>query len=343
VKKKAPLTAIQFNALAIVTLLAFMPFAIAFITSAGSNTSTEYTSSTSPWARNEPIPYTDAVWYHTGENYTGIYESNIPMPYNWYECAYVSYGDCLGPTDPSNAFNTEFSQLSPAASYLDYRTYFMNQNMKTFLVPGEYLGSSGSGPFGWLLDGSIFNNIEQNTSLDEIKYSFFDPETSYACDYVGFTDLNIESSITLIYGNESLRYDGFKSIQENKKEMRLYDNSNGHWSDECANFLELAFDFTGFESLAIDDMNGGDWANTTHLIEIKSISRTDGAPIADTPLPFAGDYLFAFYAEHQEIDPVQAGFIIKSLTTLLSAGTFLLALASTQYWNPVSKRVKGGF
>lgn len=339
-KKKAPLTAIQFNALAIVTLFAFMPFAIAFITSAGSDSDGSYSSSASPHG-NGAIGFQEALWYHTGENYSGVYADQIPMPDNWYLCSHVENGQCDGQYDTVVPNPEYFYSLVPADSYIDYDSYFMKQNMQRFLAPGEYLGTSGNGPFGWLLAGNVFNNIEQNDALDSIRYSFFDHLTSYSCDYSGFTELELDYSLTFLYGNESKSFTGFSSTQNNSKDMRLYDNNNGHWSDSCANFLELEYDFTGFESLSINDFNGGDWANTTHIIEIQSIKRTDGAPLADTPIPFLGDTYFTFYAEHQEIDPVQANFIIRGLTTVLSAGTFLLAIGSTQYWSPLLNTFKG--
>jgi len=339
VKKKAPLTAIQFNALAIVTLLAFMPFAIAFITNAGSNTDGNYESS----INGSSNTFGKGYWYDNGDNYTSYYENEYPnMPQGWYNCAYISNGYCGEDYSYSTDSRVYFS-VSTTTNYYDVTSYSVKQNQQYSLAPGEYLGTSGDGPYGWLVFGDTFTGIEQNTSIDSIKYKFIDIYSEYLCDYEGFTDLRIAASLTFIYGNESKEYDGFNMIVSNKYQYNRYDANNGHWGDACVNGIVLEFDFTGFESLAINDFNNGDWEATDHLIKIENIEREDNRNIGNTLLPFNGDGLFVFSAEHQEIDPVQAGFIIKSLTTLLSAGTFLLALASTQYWNPVSKRVRGGF
>jgi len=336
--KKAPLTAIQFNALAIVTLLAFMPFAIAFITSAGSNTDGNYESS----INGSTDTFGKGYWYDNGANYTSYYETTYPMPQGWYNCAYISQGYCGD--DYSYSTDTQvFFSLTSSTNLYDVTSYTVKQNQQYSLSPGEYLGTSGPGPYGWLVFGDTFTGIEQNTSLDSIKYNFIDIYSEYVCDYDGFTDLRIEASLTFLYENESQKYDGFDMVVSNKYEYNRYDPGNEHWDDVCVNGIVLEFDFTGFESLAIDDFNNGDWESTDHLIQIKNIEREDNFNIGNTLLPFNGDGLFVFSAEHQEIDPVQAGFIIKSLTTVLSVGTFALALASTQYWNPVSKRVKGGF
>ena len=90
-KKKTPLTAIQFNALAIITLVAFMPFAIAFITSAGSDSDGRYESS----INGSTSTFGKGYWYDNGANYTSYYESQYPnMPPGWYNCAYISKGYC---------------------------------------------------------------------------------------------------------------------------------------------------------------------------------------------------------------------------------------------------------
>jgi len=49
-------------------------------------------------------------------------------------------------------------------------------------VTGEYLGTSGSGPFGWYIYGESFNGINSNESLDKISYQFTDADTEYSCD-----------------------------------------------------------------------------------------------------------------------------------------------------------------
>lgn len=336
--KKAPLSAIQFNALAIVTLLAFMPFAIAFITSAGSDSDGTYDSSINGFSGESQ----QGIWYNNGQNYTSYYESEYPMPQGWYNCNYISNGECGNDYSYSTDTFVSFSGFG-ATSYSDVSSYTVKQNHQITLSPGEYLGTSGGGPYGWLVFGETFTAIEQNSSIDKIKYNFVDSSTEYACDYVGFTDIELEASISFIFDNQTKKFTNYQKVLSNKYEYIRYDASNGQWAEACVNGIVLEFDFTGFESLSLTDFNGGDWASTDHLIEIKKVERADGYNIGNTLLPFNGDGFFTFSAEHQEIDPVQAGFIIKSLTTVLSTGTFLLALGSTQYWNPVSKRVRGGF
>ena len=127
----------------------------------------------------------------------------------------------------------------------------------------------------------------------------------------------------------------------NKYEFERYNNQNSEWENSCVNGMVLEFDLTGFESLALTEWNGGEWSSTNHLIKINSIERADKQNLGSTPLPFAGDSIFAFTAQHQSVNTVQAGFIIQSLTTLMSIGTFALAIASTPYWSPFKNFFKG--
>ena len=333
-KKKSPLSAIQFNALAIVTLLAFMPFAIAFITSAGSDSNGTYESS----INGSTDTFGKGYWYHNGANYTTYYESAYPMPSGWYNCAYISNGYCGEDYSYSTDTQVYFS-LSSGNSYYDVTSYQVKQNQQYSLSPGEYLGTSGPGPYGWLVFGDTFTGIQQNQTIDKIRYNFIDSYTEYDCDYSEFTELEIQASISFLFDNESMVFDNYEMIVSNKYEYNRYDGSS--WDDVCVNGIVLEFDFTGFESLSIENFNSGDWASTDHLIQIQSIERTDKLNLGNTLLPFNGDGLFTFSAEHQEIDPVQANFIIRSLTTILSVGTFLLAIASTEYWSPLMNAFKG--
>jgi hypothetical protein len=91
----------------------------------------------------------------------------------------------------------------------------------------------------------------------------------------------------------------------------------------------------------LTEFNGGDWANTDHLIELKSIKKANGQNIGNAHLPFAGDGIWSFSSTHQSVNTVQAGFIIKSATLFLSFGTFALAIASTPYWDPFKNFFKG--
>ena len=336
---KPPMSRLQWNALAIFAILGILPFATAVITNAGSSTDGLYDPSIT---MEQPSSSFRGVWYDNGADYQEYYETNVPMPAGWYNCVHIVEGECGDDyqysTDQNKPLSSStFDWILPTPSYIFEQTH---QNE---LAPGEYLGTSGQGPFSFYLYGASIDGIVQNDTLDKIKYTFADYYTVYDCEYSGFEDLIIESDLTFIYGGNEKTFKDFSFKTTNKYQYLRYDNTAGEWSNDCVVGFDLEYDFTGFESLDLTSFNGGDWANTDHLIQLKRIVLEDAFSqnIGSTPLPFAGDGFFAFTVEHQSINTVQAGFIIKSLTSLLSVGTFALAAASTQYWDPFKNLFKG--
>jgi len=333
--KKPPMTALQWNAVAMMVVLVALPFATAVISNAGSS-SDEYAqnsinmdASGNSWR---------GYWYDNGANMTYSYESSMPMPSGWYDCAHIVDGFCTRNTTSTSIdplTSAKFDWVAPTPAYQ------FHQNHQRIVAPGEYIGTSGEGPFSFYLYGDALDGIEQNDTLDSIKYTFIDYITTYDCEYNGFVDLDIKADLTFIYGNNSKSFKEFDFETSNKYQYLRYDNQNAHWGNDCVVGFELEFDFTGYESLSLTEFNGGDWINTDHLIELKSIERADGLNIGNTQIPFAGDQFWTFTATHQSVNTVEAGFIIKSATLLLSAGTFALAIASTPYWDPFKNFFKG--
>ena len=104
----------------------------------------------------------------------------------------------------------------------------------------------------------------------------------------------------------------------------------------------MKFDFTGYESLAIQSfVGGGDWENTSIEVHLTDFKREDDRTFADTLLPFAGDDRFSLSVEHQNINSITAGFVIRSSTLLLSLLTFAVGVASTNAWNPFKTFIGG--
>ncbi len=328
---------IQWNALAIFMILGVLPFATAIITNAGSSTDGNEQNSIEMDSNGNIFR---GYWYDNGGNYTASYQSNYPMPAGWYNCAYIVDGRCgydyQYSTDTQVPLSSAtFDWVLPAPSYI------LKQSHQTVLNPGEYLGTSGYGPFSFYFYGNAFAGIQQNETLDKISYTFADYITTYNCQSYQFSDLEISADLTFIYENNSKSFTNFEFDVSNKYEYLRYDQSTAQWELACVIGFELEFDFTGFESLDLTSFNNGDWANTDQLIELKNIEREDGTNIGNTQLPFTGDQFFAFTAEHQSVNTVQATFIIKSLTTILSFGTFAVAAASTPYWDPFKNLFKG--
>jgi len=338
--KKAPMSALQWNAVAIMIVLVALPFATAIISNAGSSSDDLAKPSTSMQPYDGFWP---GIWYDNGIDLTQYYEATLPaVPLGWYNCGYIVNGEC---GDDYSYSTDTFLPLSissvPKNIYGEIPSYTLNQNHKQILSPGEYYGSSGEGPFSFYFYGAAFDNIAQNDTLDKISYKFVDTMISYDCAYDGFEDLIITSDLTFIHNGESKTFKDFEFKVDNSINSQRWNAQNQDWVDDCIIGFELEYDFTGYESLSLTEFNGGDWINTDHLIELKSIEKANGRNIGNAHLPFAGDGIWSFSSTHQSVNTVQAGFIIRSATLALSFGTFALAIASTPYWDPFKNLFKG--
>jgi len=328
------LNAIQFNALAIVFLLGLMPFAVAIITNAGSSSEGEYENSRT--STTYPYGTPGSYWLENGgTNYSGVYETNDPNDIGASR-TYVEKGYC--PSWSTSTF--------PCVSLVGGLTYPGEVPMQGFTFPKShyfttqnYIGSSGNGPFSWFIQSYQFDNINNDNAIDKFRISFIDPNVNYNCGAHQFTNISFTGSIEFIYDNKSEEFTNFDFETTNKIE---YTTRTASFNQVCQVGFQTVFDFTSFETLALDTLNSGDWDNTSMILTLDNFERKDGLTFADTPLPFAGGQeFFIFGIEHQEINPVEAGFIIKTGTIILSVLTFVLAIASTNYWDPFRNAVKG--
>jgi len=340
--KKPPMSALQWNAVAIMIVLVALPFATAIISNAGSSSDDVDKPSTSmdPFDTSNGRFY-PGIWWDNGINLVPYYQATIPMPAGWYNCGYIENGECGDDYSYSNEDILTLSTNTAKNIYGEIPSYTLTQNHQRILAPGEYYGSSGEGPFSFLFYAETFDNIAQNDTLDKISYKFVDFLTSYDCSYNGFDDLIIKSDLTFINNGQSMTFKDFEFKVDNSINSQRWSSSNQDWIYDCIIGFELEYDFTGYESLSLTEFNGGDWSNTDHLIELKSIKKANGQNIGNAHLPFAGDQIWSFSSTHQSVNTVQAGFIIRSATLALSFGTFALAIASTPYWDPFKNLFKG--
>jgi hypothetical protein len=341
--KKPPISALQWNAVAIMIVLVALPFATAVISNAGSSSDGDAKPSTTmdPFDVSSQ-PFYPGIWWDNGINLNAYYEAAYPMPSGWYNCGYIVDGECGDDYSYSNEDALPLSVSTiPKNIYGEIPSYTLNQNHKLILAPGEYYGSSGEGPFSFYFYGKTFDNIAQNDTLDKISYKFVDFMVSYDCEYNGFEDFIIKSDLTFIYQGQPKTFKDFEFKVDNSINSERWNSQNNEWVDDCIIGFELEYDFTGYESLSLTEFNGGDWANTDHLIELKSIKKASGQNMGNAHIPFAGDGIWSFSSTHQSVNTVQAGFVIKSATLFLSFGTFALAIASTPYWDPFKNFFKG--
>lgn len=325
---------IQFNALAIVLILVGMPFAIAFITNAGSSSDGEWVDSKKFESTSYVPGLPRSYWLENGgDNYTSVYYANDPADFGANR-TYVENGIC-----PAH------SQSFPCIQFYGGLTYAgetpmqaMTYPMSHYYTQQSYIGASGDGPFSWFFTPRQLDNIDQGETLDKIRLTFIDQNTDHNCHAAIFTNISFTSNIQFFYNNRTKDFNGFQFETSNEIQ---YTTRRSNWVDVCQVGFQLEYDFNGFETLSLTEFNGGDWENTSIIITLDNFEREDGMTFGSTALPFTGVDFFTLGIEHQPVNPVEAGFIIKTGTIVLSVATFVLAIASTPYWDPFRNLVKG--
>lgn len=330
IAKNRPLNALQFNVLAIVFLLVVLPFAVAFVSNSGESKGTDFEPSFNHF---EPYGSTyggvPAWWWNNGgTNYSSLYTG---------DCAHIVDGICtdLGTNSPAASVSgTVFdSFFHPSPGLVLQQTHNRGSDYGT----DPYAGSSGDGPFEWLIPEGSQNAIENNQTFDVLRFGFIDHQNSFNCASHAWVDLKLQYSIEFEYNNETKTYSGFYAETSNKFLHYPYPS----YHEECNVGFYIEYDFNAFESLEMVNWNGGNWDETNFYIKIDSIERDDGLNIANTELPFSGNGDFTFTSEYSMIDQVQANFFINMGTLVLSVFTFALAVASTPYWDPFKNLFRG--
>jgi hypothetical protein len=329
------LNALQFNAIAVVFILGFMPFAVAFITNAGSSSDGTYEDSISS-SQIIYHPNTNEWLNNGGTNYTQQYlDSAAPGTEYLNNRTYVENGEF------TSVPGLPFTQF-PAYAYpgtLPMTSLYLRDTH--WWATSLYVGSSGNGPFTLLLNSKFWNEVESNETIDKWRFTFADTRTAYNCASTIFENLTFEADMTWIQANRSVSFNDFQFTKSNKLEYTQWDPQHGY-TDVCVVGFQIVFDLAGFESLVLDDLIQGDWFNASLILNLDNFERADDKlPFTNEALPFAGDGDFNLGVEHQAIDPVQAGFIIKTGTLFLAFATFAFAIASTPYWDPFKNTFKG--
>lgn len=346
-KKANPLNPVQWNVLAIIFILGFMPFAVAFISNAGSSSDTSYESTMreTPGIIGENL--IDSYWIENGgTNYTQWYIDQGLVVTNYAkDCTYVKNGFCEGyytdsPTQPEETMDLGPSYFGynfdiPVRSSTVYQSHYYGSG------GNGYSGSSGDDEFSWHFGSQFFEDIEQGQSIDGLKMWLLDEDYFSCSNYQGFANITFEGEIKIHYKNSTRTFSNFNFDKNTKFEFSSYDFQSGSYSLVCGLGFTLEFDFTGFETLTIDQFNYGDWDNTTVSVYLTNFVNKDQENFGGTQLPFAGDDRWNVGFEYKSINPEEAGFLIKTGTLLLAVITLGVALASTPYWDPFRNFFKG--
>lgn len=194
-----------------------------------------------------------------------------------------------------------------------------------------YIGSSGNSGFTWAYSSMADNfPLSRHEIPNGTKYAFkqtmIDTDNSYPCDDVLFSELITTYKIQFWYNYEFIEFD-FISVQENK----IQDISSGL----CNPYMRLDFNFTSMEITEINQFINEDYYNTTLIVSIDNIDRSDNQNFGSTYLPFAGVGDYYQNLEYVEIEDANVVQGLQNTALILGTGMALIALASTAYWNPV--------
>jgi hypothetical protein len=350
------LNPVQWNILAIVFILGFMPFAVALVSNAGSSTDEAWINSMQ--LHDENIPLQDnSFWLENGgSNLTSWYDTYYPPNTDdKLDCAYITNGVCegvysdTGPMDPEvwmslsgNPQPYPFGGYFRSSDYFDVRHSNIKQSHQAPGFGNAYAGRSGSEIFSWLLSPYYINEIEQGETLDSLRYWMVESQ-AYNCNVNFENNITFQGEISFLYGNDTITYDNFEFETSNRFEYSQFDDNQGTWDQVCSVGFFVEFDFTGFESLEIYNFNNiGDWDNTSIILTLKNFVNLESPDsFGSTLLPFAGNDDWYLGVQHREMNPVEAGFLIKTGTLILAVIVFLVALSSTPYFDPLMNSFKG--
>ena len=352
--------------MAIVFLFGFMPFAIAFVSNAGSSSEEAWINSMQHHDRPVGDSIADnSIWLENGgSNFSSWYETyQTPSDLGYLDCVYITNGKCEGYWDNNatlpnvgsldlrmglDATGGNFQGIYPFYSndYSGIRTTEASQSHRSVHGGGsQYSGRSGNEIFSWYMSSIYLNEIDQGQTLDSLRFLMIDDTMSFVCeDPLSFaSNITFEGEISFIHDNETIKYTNFDFEKYTKFRYSFLDAVDGTFSDSCAVGFFLEFDFTGFESLEIHTLtDAGDWDNTSMILTLKNFVNEDSPDdFGNTRLPFTGTQRFLLGVQHNEINPVETGFLIKTGTLILAVATLAVALVSTPYWDPFKNFFKG--
>jgi hypothetical protein len=357
-KSKKRLDGMAFNALGIVFILAVLPIAVAFVSSASGIASKDEPMTSimpiyQPATQDPAKPF--FKWVDNGQNVSSWYESNYALPVGdeaHYNCIFIQDGACKGvspTTSPSTPSVVGYWPLPYAQGVLgSFESYKAPQNHADSDVaayasgsPTNYVyrGASGDTPFKFSTWGRYYE-IDSTQSLDTLKISFVDYNTFYSETNAIFENITFQHQVSFSYYGESLTIDLGRVKTSNQLCYDVLLTSG--WSHECAVGFSITYDLTSFESHRLQTIVNGDYDNMSMTFSFSHFKTTDdNKRIGNTALPFTGIDSFAFGLEAQFVDTQQLNFLVRGGSMLIGVICVVVAISSTPYYDPLKNMFMG--
>lgn len=224
-----------------------------------------------------------------------------------------------------------------------------------------YIGYSGN-EYSWQVHKDYMKYIPNSSDISKLKFTFVDFNNAYSCDVPIWQELKYKSDIKFRYDDDPLNtysLNGFDLSESNKYKVDYlpagqttnYLNGTSQPIGEiCHVQFVLEYELSPFEVLEFAEKFNREYNKLDLFIRVYDIQakyneealQEGGMIYSNTfmsdvsyPLAFEGDWKHGILFEYAESDTSKTNFFLSGGTLIMGALLFLLAISSTQYYNPV--------
>ena len=373
------LSPVGFNAFALIGLLVLLPFSTALLTNLTTQPEgkpfedivgdgTNIISGGNPNGIHGGTIHSN--WVNPGSNYSTEYKTLDPtITDEELECYELFSNNAVYSSNPE--WNIDVTQcegfgtmISPYLYSIGYTNY--NFNGKNWLtmdkthdyIPGnQYIGTSGNN-FAFSVEQAIFDNTNKNKDLSGLQIRMVDNSVSYDCNVAPSYNITFDYEIKFVHKTNIFETTHYQTIEYNDWSTMTFDDYSYSGDNiievynpvldtqRCYIGLNINFNFDSLRSLDFADFvsrNGNNISNISAIVEIIDLKSPDfnNAQINNVPLPFAGngDYLVNYGAKYTSAQ--QTNLFLKGGALILGVILFILAIASTPYYDPFMSFFKG--
>ena len=357
---KPKISGLSFNIYAIVALLVILPISTATITNLSNRQSTDPDQDLIAENFGTELPNSNGVategmlisnWLDRGDNYTSEYTSSAGYATDpsKYDCLWTS-----SEVTPCNDFSAAYGSLNQRNMHEGRNYVLMPDTHRQVQFSGgsniDYIGQSGD-DFKISIEKNVFNNTDMTKDISKIDFNMRDIGTFYNCDSSPKANITFSYQLNLYYGvNGAFHPTKTTGLSHFESNIQNYDGDQmGTFLFQgnivCRGELNIEVQLDVFKSIELAnwiDYNGGDRGNISGYLHFYDFKNNDNPQdlILDTELPFAGADFFLLNIEANYVSVAQTNFFLKGGAALIGIGLFALALASTPYWNPITKGLK---
>lgn len=342
---------LSFNLFAIFTFLILLPVATAFITNLAGVPARDYESLTAENqqqidSEGNTVEYVN--WLDKGDNmtdtYEEIYQIGDPMAYAsiWDESSPLYRKSVVGQSNPY--FNGDIYLIG-----LQNHRYLGGTNFQTPTSAVDwqgYFGYSGDA-FSFLVEKNYTRFLDSSQDIKALRFEFVDAFNAYDCDNIIVNqEVNFTGDITFMNDFTTLSFTNFDFEITNKARNNYAFAAGQTQQTRCSVSMIIDFSLSPFEAIKFSE-NFPNYDNLTIQIDLYNFDNlnvfdsTYSNPVIST-IPITGDNFYVFDLEVAYVDTVRTNFILNGFTLVLGIVCFAIALANTEYWNPVTDFFKEG-